>query len=364
MKKTSTPNERIKREYFIFLKEAMGRNEASIDGVAKALNRFETYTNFRDFKQFHIEQARGFKANLSAQANARTREKLSAATLHSTLGALKAFFKWLADRAGYKSRIKYADAEYFNLSDKDTRVATAHRESRAPTIEQIRHVLNLMPAQHEIEKRDRALIAFTILTGARDGAIASFKLKHIDVIAGKVEQDARDVKTKRSKTFTTYFFPVGKEIRSILVEWVNFLVEEKLWSKDDPLFPAAEVANGPNLQFRASGLSRKHWSTAAAIRQIFKRAFENAGLPYANPHSFRNTLVQLAYQLRLGPEEFKVWSQNLGHESILTSFSSYGEIGQYRQAEVMRDLALSKASSPQDQETLDEIAQLLARRKR
>jgi site-specific recombinase XerD len=130
MKKSSAPNERIKREYFIWLKEAKGRNEASIDGVAKALSRFETYTKVRDFKQFHIEQARGFKAQLAEQRNARTREPLSAATLYSTLSALKAFFKWLADKPGYKSRICHADAEYFNLSEKETRVATAHRALR------------------------------------------------------------------------------------------------------------------------------------------------------------------------------------------------------------------------------------------
>lgn len=207
MKKASTPNERIKREYFIYLKEAKGRSEASIDGVPKALNRFETYTRFRDFKKFHIEQAKGFKVHLAKQMNARNGKPLSAATLYSTLGALKAFFQWLAGQPGYKSRISYADAEYFNLSEKEARVATAHREKDAPTMEQIWHVLTSMPAQRDIEKRDRALIAFTLLTGARDGAIASFKLKHIDLLAGKVDQDAREVKTKRSKTFTTCFFP-------------------------------------------------------------------------------------------------------------------------------------------------------------
>jgi hypothetical protein len=44
-----------------------------------------------------------------------------------------------------------------------------------PTLEQIRHVIRTLPATTEIERRDRALIAFTILTGARDGAIASLK---------------------------------------------------------------------------------------------------------------------------------------------------------------------------------------------
>lgn len=355
MKKSSASNERIKREYFIWLKEAKGRNEASIDGVAKAIDRFETYTKFRDFKQFHIEQARGFKANLTEQRNARTSQPLSAATLYSTLRALKSFFKWLADRPGYKSRISHADAEYFNLSEKETRVATAHRGKRTPTIEQILHVLESMPAQSDIEKRNRALIAFILLTGARDGATASFKLKHIDLIAGKIEQDAREVRTKNSKTFTTCFFPVGDSVRQIVVDWVNFLRTEKLWGDDDPLFPATEIGHGSDQQFAVIGLARRHWSNAAAIRKIFKDAFTNAGLPYANPHSFRNTLAQLAYELRLGPEEFKVWSQNLGHDSVLTTFSAYGEVSSHRQAQIMRTLAAPRQSSAKN----DEIAQRL-----
>jgi integrase len=78
----------------------------------------------------------------------------------------------------------------------------------------------VFPAAIEIERRDRALVAFTILTGARDGAIASLKLKHIDIDQGRVDQDAREVKTKFSKTFTTWFFPVGDDIRQIVVDWV------------------------------------------------------------------------------------------------------------------------------------------------
>jgi hypothetical protein len=56
-----------------------------------------------------------------------------------------------------------------------------------------------MPARTDIEKRDRAVIAFTISTGARDGATASFKLKHIDIVAGKVDQDAREVATNHRR---------------------------------------------------------------------------------------------------------------------------------------------------------------------
>ena len=80
-----------------------------------------------------------------------------------------------------------------------------------------------MPVTTDIERRDRALIAFTILTGARDGAIASFKLRHIDIAAGTIDQDAREVRTKFSKSFVTTFFPVGDDIRAVVVDWVTYL---------------------------------------------------------------------------------------------------------------------------------------------
>lgn len=57
-----------------------------------------------------------------------------------------------------------------------------------PSLEQVRAVLERMPAGTDIEKRDRALIAFLILTGARDGALITFKMKHLDVSAERLEQ--------------------------------------------------------------------------------------------------------------------------------------------------------------------------------
>ena len=211
MKTHNAQNERVKHAYFTYLREAKGMSEASIDQTAKALNRFETYTAYRDFKQFHRKQAEAFKQHLAGQRGQRTNEPLSKATIYSTLTALKAFFVWLAGQPGYKSRISYADTEYFNMTMKDARVAKAVREPRVPTLEQIRHVLRLMPAATPIDRRNRAIVAFTILTGARDGAVASMKLKHVDLDHNLIEQDAREVRTKFSKSFATYFFPVGDD---------------------------------------------------------------------------------------------------------------------------------------------------------
>lgn len=98
----------------------------------------------------------------------------------------------------------------------------------------------------------------------------------------------------------------------------------------------------------ANGLERAHWATAHPVRAIFKEAFQGAGLPYFNPHSFRSTLVQLAYDLKLNAEQFKAWSQNLGHEHCLTTFSSAGTLLPQRQAEIIRGLASAPASQPQE----------------
>jgi len=350
-------NERIKRHYFSYLKEAKRQSEPTVDAVAKALNRFEVYMKHRDFKKFHFEQAIAFKKHLAEQRNEKTGQKLSKATLHSTLAHIKRFFQWLAGQPGYKSRLQYCHADYFNLSDKEIRIATARREQKVPTMEQVRHVISTMPVDTEIDRRNRALLAFTILTGARDSAIASMKLKHVDLSTNCVHQDAREVQTKFSKTFKTFFFPVGEEIRGIFSDWVIYLREVKLWGNDDPLFPATRVALGAARQFEAVGLERKHWSSAGPIRTIFRNAFARAGLPYFNPHSFRNTLVQLGEKLCRTPEQFKAWSQNLGHEKVLTTFNSYGEVGTQRQGEIIRGL-----ENPQNNGKLDvtDLAKALA----
>jgi integrase len=264
---------------------------------------------------------------------------LSKATVYSTLTALKAFFVWLAGQPGYKSRISYADTEYFNMTMKDARIAKTAREPRVPTVEQIRHVLRTMPADTAIERRNRVIIAFTILTGARDGAIASMKLKHVDLEQQLIEHDAREVRTKFSKSFPTYFFPVGDDIRAIVTEWLAFLQMELLFGFDDPLFPATRVVVGEDGRFKSDGLERKPWSNAGPIRKVFKEAFEHAGLPAFNPHSVRKTLAQLGQKKCRTIEQMKAWSQNLGHEELMTTFASYGSLGRSQQADIMATLA-------------------------
>ena len=99
------------------------------------------------------------------------------------------------------------------------------------------------------------------------------------------------------------------------------------------------------IRFEAAGLDRNGWSNATPIRAIFKDAFTGAGLPYFNPHSFRKTLAQFGERVCETPEAFKAWSQNLGHENVLTTFASYGQVATPRQAELIRQLGKPKSEA-------------------
>ncbi len=355
MPKHNPANARIKREYFQYLKEANRRSEASIDAVAKALDRFEDANGHKDFRKFHRQQAVAFKRKLDAERAVRTGKPLSRATVNSTLSALRAFFIWLAGQPGYKSCLRYGDADYFNLAETEVRIAKAVRHKAFPSLEQVHHTLSTMPFATDIEKRNRALVAFALLTGARDGALASFRLKHVDLQEGRVDQDARDVRTKASKTFSTWFFPVGGEALAIVQDWCAHLRTVLLWGDEDPLFPATRVMVGETGGFVAAGLRRDGWTNAGPVRKIFAEAFAAAGLPYFNPHSFRDTLVQLGERVCPNIEAFKAWSQNLGHANAMTTLTSYGTLQPHRQAELIRSIGTAQSASALDPAALAQV---------
>jgi hypothetical protein len=106
---------------------------------------------------------------------------------------LRNFFLWLSREPGYRKAVSANDAGFFTPSEQDVRIATAKREKRVATLDEVKRVLALMPDASVIEQRNRALVAFAILTGARDGALASFRLKHVDLDARTLFQDGRDV---------------------------------------------------------------------------------------------------------------------------------------------------------------------------
>ena len=50
-----------------------------------------------------------------------------------------------------------------------------------------------------------------------------------------------------------------------------------------PSFRLQKLSWAKRATFENSGLNRKHWKSAAAIRDIFRQEFNRVDLPYYNP---------------------------------------------------------------------------------
>ena len=312
-------NEQVKHVYFDLLRHADGKSEATIRQIGKAISRYESFTKYACFKTFDQRQAVDFKQDLG-------RRDLAVATIHSTIKMVKRFFGWLAMQPGYKTRIRLNDIEYLNLTDKAVRAATSARDVPHPTPAMVEAAIAAMPHETDIEKRDRALLAFGALTAIRVGAIISLKRKHFDPRRQLVVQDPREVDTKFSKRIDTFLFPVSKAMRGVFEDWIAHYDGTLLYGPEDPLFPATQMGQNAERQFQAVGLSREHWKTSQPVRSIFNRAFVGANLPAYGPHSFRHMIVSEMYRRGLSVVAFKAWSQNLGHESAMTTLTSYGKL--------------------------------------
>ncbi len=338
MRKINEENERLKRDYTTYLRNAEGYDETTIDKVAASLVMFEEALGFKPFKRFHRDWAATFKAHLAARKNQRTGNPLGLGTRDSTLRDVRNFFHWLASQSGYKSRVTYADVRYFNNNAKDARVAHSQRPKRYPSMAQCLHAFRLMPKETILNRRDRALFALWVMTGARVKALSTLRIKHVDLVEDVVFQDAREVGTKNAKTFETWFFPVDLKFREAIQEWVCELTEAMLYGPSDALFPKQKIGYADN-QFVASGLDREPYGNAQIVGKVIGAAFANAGLYRYIPHSIRTTLMMMGDKVCSTMEERKAWSQNLGHDSLAVSATAYIPVGRERQGELIKKLS-------------------------
>jgi len=339
MAKTNEQNERIKRKYYSFMKEAKGRNDKTVNKIALALSKYEDCTKFKCFKRFHVEDAGRYKQALRASKNARTKKPLAHATVDAELRLVKNFFLWLAGQSGYKSRISYADCEYFNNTLKDARIAHTHRPMPYPTLKQCQRAFEVMPDHTPDQKRDKAAFAFFVLVGARLKAASTLRLKHINWDESCVFQDAREVKTKGAKTITTYFYPVDKAYKDTLRRWVDYLYEVELFGPEDPLFPKPKIGVVKGKGFTNLGLSREPYASTSKLYSGIKNTFMQVQMPAYTPHNFRRTHGAIMHEFCEGdPSKMRAWSMSYGHDDLITTINSYVPVGPERQRDIMQEM--------------------------
>lgn len=251
--------------------------------------------------------------------------------------------------------------QYLRLSDNANRAARASRQKIPPTLEGLRIALIAMPHGTDIEKRNRAIFAFVIITCVRDDALICLKIKDVDATRRTVWQNPKHVRTKGRKGIVTGFVKQAMPCaEDIVLEWLKYAKENLQLKPNEPLFPKTlVVASAEKLTFEVRGLSKEHWANAQPIREIFKTAFQAVELPYFHPHLFRKTICKWALK-NCTQYEYKALSQNLGHDHAMTTYNSYGNLTEDEQLEAVSNIG---QGNPDLQNiSTDEILAEVARR--
>ncbi len=316
--KINVKNEHIKRKFFRRLKEAEGLAESTIDCINKAIVVFEAFTKNADYTKLNPDKAISFKKWLEKQS-------LSLSTQHGYLRYLVKFFTWLSGEPGYKSKISMDTIAYLKLSRKDERIATQYTPRNFPAVEYVRKIADSIKVNNEIDLRNRAMIAFAILSGIRIEALATLTLGSFNEETLIVNQNPRaGVKTKFAKHILTTLFAFDKKLLEYVIEWVKHL-RSKGFGSQDPLFPRAKAEHGENsLTFStAQEVTPIYWKSTGRIRDVFKHRAGEAQLPYFPPHTFRHSAIDSALRSCKNGAEIKAISQNVGHEHVATTLQSY-----------------------------------------
>lgn len=332
-------NEQLKRQFFEYMREALGREPPTVDRAAQALARFELHTGSAPFTSFDKDQAVSFKASLLAETNQRSGALLAKTSVLATLHPVKEFFTWLAGLPGYRSKIDKAAAIYLTPSRRDAMGARSRLERAVPSVDQMRVVLEAMPASTPIQRRDRAVVALAIATAARADALATLRLKHVDLASNRIIQNGNEVRTKFGKTIVSYLIAIVPSAIDIFRDWCQELIRDHDWGPDDPVFPALTNRYGRDGLFHHDGFSRRRWATSQPVRAIFARAFKAVGQPYFNPHTLRSMQVRWLDSHNPTEEQMKALSQNLGHDDVSVTRVHYGRLNSDHQAKVISEMS-------------------------
>jgi len=337
MNQINLKNEKTKRAYLAWRREAQGDSEKTITMRERTINLYSDYTNAADFKSFNKDKAIGFKEYLRSPSG--DGKKKSRNTIRTILIHIRDFYKWLCTQPGYR-RIAISEIDYLKISKQDSRIAAESVQKSIPSFEHSLKLVHSIEINDDVDFRDKAMIALIVCTGMRDSAVRTLPVSCIDIDELIVYQlPQKGVETKYSKEITSVIFPFDESLIKIIKEWIIYL-KNKGFGEDDPYFPQSKLEHleGSFSYKKPTEILPEFLQSTSVIRRVFKDRSLAAKLPYFRPHSFRDMAINRAIKYAKSNLQLKAISQNVGHEKFFTTFSSYGTLNQDELISLLRQI--------------------------
>lgn len=309
------------------------KSEKTIEQIRRAIESYEDCTGHKDFRLFNMKYAIEYINYIKTKS-------LSLNTRRSYLRNLKDFFEWLSDKPSYKSKIKQEDIDLLSISNNETNQIARKINLDYPTFEQAKQIVESIEIKNEIDKRDKAMISFAILTGIRVSALMTITLGSIDIDKMMVHQFVREgVQTKFRKDIIPRIFNFDDNLVRYFLDWYYYLKKEKLFGNEEPLFQKSkQLQNEDNLCFNYNSISNEFWQSNSAIREIFVQRAKNANIKPFSPHKYRHLSIKLTFDKCQNAKEIKAVSQHFGHKDVSTTIQVYGNYRPDELIDILNDI--------------------------
>lgn len=320
-------NEEIKQDYRFYLKyqRDFKLNNDSIKDKMSKIDKYDEFFNYADFIEFDANKGVEYYKHLLERFED---GQLEMSTVLSYLNTIKEFLNWYFDNHKVKSK-KTLIASLVTLEPKDEHRRLAQRLEYVeyPTHEEFEQIISF-PEETILDKRDKAILTFLYLSGARVSAVATATIKSFDEKRMIFFQDPLEgIKTKRSKHIISKLIKFDNKYYEIVRNWINFLKTEYGFKDCDPLFPVVKDV-----------VKKNFMNGEADYRKMIAKRCKDVLLPEYHPHAFRHAHIYKGLSYVRNGLQLRALSQNVGHESMMTILEKYAKMKPEEYMRVLDDM--------------------------
>lgn len=354
-------NEKMKKRYEKFLIGAEEAAVSTVDQFLKAINMLDSCNNHLDFRKYGVDDILKFKEEI--RSHKKNGKPVSPRTTRTFLLHSRRFLVWLCIQQGYRASKIIGLIPYLKPNKLEDNASASSSVIDAPNIPYVLQLCGSIKITCNIDLRDRALVAFLLLTGIRIGALISLPFGCLDLSSLIIDQNPdKKVKTKFNKPILSIVFPFDQTLVGYIKIYLDRL-ESLKFKPEDPLFPKTKIEydSKTNLFVNPGTLSRDYWRWSMGVTQMLKRRCRDAGLKYYSPHKYRHGTALILYEAGLDASEVKAISQSYGHKKVTTTFENYGNYNNLELKNKLISLKFDghKKGESQIETEIKEIKQLL-----
>lgn len=354
-------NVKIVRKYFDYLRERKGYAQTTIDKYATDIAQFEKYSEMKNFKAFNSKIAKGFK-NYIYDFKKRNGTNYSVKSRSEKLKSVREFLLWLYDQPGYRSHLNINYIKYLQVNRSERNAITSSRKyKKTPKYADAWILIDSIPNKLEIDRRDKALISLSLLTGLRPDSIRSLCIKNIDIKNMIVILDTlNEVDAKFGKYNEIMILPFDLWIYGNISDWISELINKKEFMDNDPVFPKTEMNNSNNhFGFKPENVTKEFWKNTGQINKIFRERAIEAGVTPHTPYGYRRLNAQHARRYATNMEEYSAISQNLGHSETEITEIHYGNMGPEKRKEILEKMQFDITPEEEREEEKNKLDEVL-----